>query len=347
MPDMTADDLKEHLKLIKAATTEDLDELLHDLLVRVYPSKKTQDSYTHLVAPADGAPWEPRGARPMAGPGGPRSVDLQLRHDGGAERRPRRPGPHAHLVGAGVIPVTRRRTVARCRLRTRTIRESTRRAPSRLARRGGPVPRAIRPRTNVTVSRAGRSAVSDTRAVTSRRRMASEAHSPTASGGAAAGAGRRGARARRAPGGRADGSGSSGRRATGAPAVGSVVTGIPRRRARPRRRRRAAPTAGARASARRPPRARARPRERRRRAAGPDRSMPCVAGSAGPPGLPSSDRPPASGRQPGASSRARRGARRAVPAHRAADSRTPAVRREGLRPLVTCADEWPMPPRRP
>jgi hypothetical protein len=44
MPDMTADDLKEHLKLIKAATTEDLDELLHDLLVRVYPSKKTQDS---------------------------------------------------------------------------------------------------------------------------------------------------------------------------------------------------------------------------------------------------------------------------------------------------------------
>ena len=44
MPDMTADDLKEHLNLIQAATTEDLDELLHDLLVRVYPSKKTQDS---------------------------------------------------------------------------------------------------------------------------------------------------------------------------------------------------------------------------------------------------------------------------------------------------------------
>src|SRR5919199_6460519 len=44
MPDMTADDLKDHLKLIQAATTEDLDELLHDLLVRVYPSKKTQDS---------------------------------------------------------------------------------------------------------------------------------------------------------------------------------------------------------------------------------------------------------------------------------------------------------------
>jgi hypothetical protein len=44
MPDMTADDLKDHMKLIQAATTEDLDELLHDLLVRVYPSKKTQDS---------------------------------------------------------------------------------------------------------------------------------------------------------------------------------------------------------------------------------------------------------------------------------------------------------------
>jgi hypothetical protein len=44
MPDMTADDLKEHLELIQAATTEDVDELLHDLLVRVYPSKKTQDS---------------------------------------------------------------------------------------------------------------------------------------------------------------------------------------------------------------------------------------------------------------------------------------------------------------
>ena len=44
MPDMTAEDLKERLKLNQAATTEDLDELLHDLLVRIYPSKKTQDS---------------------------------------------------------------------------------------------------------------------------------------------------------------------------------------------------------------------------------------------------------------------------------------------------------------
>jgi hypothetical protein len=44
MSDMTAEDLNEHLKLIEAASTEDLDVLLHDLLVRAYPSKKTQDS---------------------------------------------------------------------------------------------------------------------------------------------------------------------------------------------------------------------------------------------------------------------------------------------------------------
>ena len=44
MPDMTADDLKEHVKLIREASTEELDELLHDLLVRTYPSKRTQDS---------------------------------------------------------------------------------------------------------------------------------------------------------------------------------------------------------------------------------------------------------------------------------------------------------------
>ena len=44
MPDMTAGDLEQHIKLISAASTEDLDELLHDLLVRTYPSKRTQDS---------------------------------------------------------------------------------------------------------------------------------------------------------------------------------------------------------------------------------------------------------------------------------------------------------------
>jgi hypothetical protein len=44
MPDMTAQDLKQHLKLLAGASTEDLDELLHDLLVKVYPTKITQDS---------------------------------------------------------------------------------------------------------------------------------------------------------------------------------------------------------------------------------------------------------------------------------------------------------------
>ncbi len=44
MPDMTAEDLQEHLKLIRDASTEEVDELLHDLLVRTYPSKRTQDS---------------------------------------------------------------------------------------------------------------------------------------------------------------------------------------------------------------------------------------------------------------------------------------------------------------
>jgi hypothetical protein len=44
MPDMTAEDLQEHVKLIRTATSEDLDELLHDLLVHTYPSRRTQDS---------------------------------------------------------------------------------------------------------------------------------------------------------------------------------------------------------------------------------------------------------------------------------------------------------------
>jgi hypothetical protein len=41
---MTTEDLAEHLEMLQQATQEDLDELLHDLLVRVYPTKKTQDS---------------------------------------------------------------------------------------------------------------------------------------------------------------------------------------------------------------------------------------------------------------------------------------------------------------
>jgi hypothetical protein len=44
MPDMTGQDLAEHLKALEEATTEDLDELLTDLLVHVYPTKQTQDS---------------------------------------------------------------------------------------------------------------------------------------------------------------------------------------------------------------------------------------------------------------------------------------------------------------
>ena len=44
MPDMTGQDLAEHLKSLEEASTEDLDELLTDLLVHVYPTKQTQDS---------------------------------------------------------------------------------------------------------------------------------------------------------------------------------------------------------------------------------------------------------------------------------------------------------------
>jgi hypothetical protein len=44
MPQMTTEDLAEHLEVLGHATEEELDQLLHDLLVRVYPSKATQDS---------------------------------------------------------------------------------------------------------------------------------------------------------------------------------------------------------------------------------------------------------------------------------------------------------------
>jgi hypothetical protein len=44
MPNMSADDLAEHLKILESATSEDLDELLEDLLVRAYPTKRNQDS---------------------------------------------------------------------------------------------------------------------------------------------------------------------------------------------------------------------------------------------------------------------------------------------------------------
>jgi hypothetical protein len=44
MPNMNAEDLAEHIKTLDSATTEDLDELLEDLLVRAYPTKNNQDS---------------------------------------------------------------------------------------------------------------------------------------------------------------------------------------------------------------------------------------------------------------------------------------------------------------
>jgi hypothetical protein len=44
MDNLTAKDLAEHVTQIEHATVEELDELLTDLLVQVYPTKSTQDS---------------------------------------------------------------------------------------------------------------------------------------------------------------------------------------------------------------------------------------------------------------------------------------------------------------
>jgi hypothetical protein len=44
MPNMSAEDLAEHIKTLDSATTAELDELLEDLLVRAYPTKTNQDS---------------------------------------------------------------------------------------------------------------------------------------------------------------------------------------------------------------------------------------------------------------------------------------------------------------
>jgi hypothetical protein len=44
MPEITAEQLSEHLDQVETATQEDKDELLRDLLVHVYPTKVTQDS---------------------------------------------------------------------------------------------------------------------------------------------------------------------------------------------------------------------------------------------------------------------------------------------------------------
>jgi hypothetical protein len=44
VPQMTADDLAQHLETLAQSSDEDRDQLLHDLLVQVYPTKRTQDS---------------------------------------------------------------------------------------------------------------------------------------------------------------------------------------------------------------------------------------------------------------------------------------------------------------
>jgi hypothetical protein len=41
---MTTDDLAQHLEALAESNEEDRDQLLHDLLVQVYPTKSTQDS---------------------------------------------------------------------------------------------------------------------------------------------------------------------------------------------------------------------------------------------------------------------------------------------------------------
>jgi hypothetical protein len=44
MQKLTAKDLAEHVQQLQKASVEELDELLTDLLVQVYPTKVTQDS---------------------------------------------------------------------------------------------------------------------------------------------------------------------------------------------------------------------------------------------------------------------------------------------------------------
>ncbi|HEY8637847.1 MAG TPA: hypothetical protein VIL64_01305 [Solirubrobacteraceae bacterium] len=41
---MSAEELLDHLERLATSTDEELDELLTDLLVRVYPTKRNQDS---------------------------------------------------------------------------------------------------------------------------------------------------------------------------------------------------------------------------------------------------------------------------------------------------------------
>ena len=44
MPEMTTDDLAQHLEVLAESSEDERDQLLHDLLVQVYPTKRTQDS---------------------------------------------------------------------------------------------------------------------------------------------------------------------------------------------------------------------------------------------------------------------------------------------------------------
>jgi len=44
VPEMTAEDLAQHLEALAESNEDDRDQLLHDLLVQVYPTKRTQDS---------------------------------------------------------------------------------------------------------------------------------------------------------------------------------------------------------------------------------------------------------------------------------------------------------------
>ena len=43
VPEMTAEDLAQHLDALAESNEDDRDQLLHDLLVQVYPTKRTQD----------------------------------------------------------------------------------------------------------------------------------------------------------------------------------------------------------------------------------------------------------------------------------------------------------------
>jgi hypothetical protein len=43
VPEMTAEDLEQHLESLAESKEDDRDQLLHDLLVAVYPTKRTQD----------------------------------------------------------------------------------------------------------------------------------------------------------------------------------------------------------------------------------------------------------------------------------------------------------------